>query len=169
MANHESGWKLAESGLGQHRHPGDDGHRLSAEERQIRELIFLGAPLPTILNKLCAVIDVWLGNVVSLISLPEEEESHICSVAQSATRFSLTIFLSASILASDRILLGTLQIYCCDERSPTPQELRQIERLIHLAAVALQNRKDSEEYDRSFRHWNSVIEDRESPKPRFIN
>jgi hypothetical protein len=44
------------------------------EERQILELISLDAPLPGILNRLCAAIDVQIGNVVSLVSLPDREE-----------------------------------------------------------------------------------------------
>jgi hypothetical protein len=169
MANHESGWKLAQSGLGLHRRPGDDTHRLSAEERRILELIFVGAPLPTILNNVCTAIDVWLGNVVSLISLPEEEESRARSIGQSVTRFGLTVFLSTTILARDRSLLGTLQIYCCDHRSPTPHELSQIERLLHLAAAALQDHKDSVEYEKSFKEWNDVTDGDARLKPPFVN
>ena len=169
MANHESAWKLAQSGLGPHRRAGDDTHRLSAEERRILELIFVGAPLPTILNKVCTAIDVWLGNVVSLISLPEEGESRVRSIGQSVERFGLTVFLSENILARDRSLLGTLQIYCCDERRPTRDELSQIERLLHLAAAALQDRQDSVEYERSFREWNAVTDGDVRPKPPFVN
>ena len=51
-----------------HRQPTDNRRCQVVGERQILELISLGAPLPGILNKLCMMIDVRIGNVVSIIS-----------------------------------------------------------------------------------------------------
>ncbi len=80
-------------------------------ERQIIELISLGAPLPGILNKLCMMIDVRIGNVVSIVSLPEADENHNCSMTRSALQVGLEVFSSSAILAPDTTFLGTLEIY----------------------------------------------------------
>jgi hypothetical protein len=130
-----------EYGLDQH----FDGSRRTqlAGERHILELISLGAPLPSILNKLCTAIDCKVGNVVSLVLLPDGDENHLCSVSRSATQVGLHLFSSMDILSRNRILLGTLEIYGCDPRKPTPHECQLIERVVHLAAIALQ-RDDGE-------------------------
>jgi hypothetical protein len=128
-----------------------------AGERHILELISLGAPLPGILNKLCAAIDVRIGNVVSLISLPDDVENHVSSIAQSAIQAGLTVFSSTNILSRDRTLLGKLEIYCCDPRRPTQHESQVIERVIHLAAIALQHHEDEEDFERSSKRLRSRI------------
>src|SRR5579864_403987 len=84
-----------------------------AGERHILELISLGAPLQWILNKLCDAINVQIGNVVSLVLLPDREGNSICSITRSATQFSLNLFSSTNIRARDKSLLGVFQIYCC--------------------------------------------------------
>jgi hypothetical protein len=122
-----------------------------AGERHVLELISLGAPLQWILNKLCDAINVQIGNVVSLVLLPDGEGNSICSITRSATQFSLNLFSSTSIRARDKSLLGVFEIYCCDQRHPTPQEAQIIRRVIHLAALALQRCKDTEHLENPFR------------------
>jgi hypothetical protein len=107
-------------------------------ERQILELISLGAPLPGILNKLCMMIDVRIGNVVSIISLPDQAENHLCSMTHSALQVGLDIFSSSEILSPDRIFLGVLEIFGCDQRRPTMLESHLIDHITYLAALALQ-------------------------------
>jgi hypothetical protein len=41
---------------------------------QSTELIYAGAPLPQVLDKVCPVMDVKVGNVVSLVLFPGDEE-----------------------------------------------------------------------------------------------
>ena len=119
-----------------------------ARERHIVELIALGAPLPGILNKLCTLIDVQIGNVVSLILLPQTDENHGYSNIQSALQAGLNVFSSTGIFSRDKTLLGTLEIYGCDPRRFSPDENRLIERVVHLAAIALQRHGDDEDFGR---------------------
>jgi hypothetical protein len=114
-------------------------------ERHILELISLGAPLPGILNKLCMMVDVCIGNVVSIVSLPEADENHFCTMTRSALQVGLEVFSSSAILSFDRTLLGTLEIYGCDPRRPTLLECRLIERVTYLASLALQRHRTEDE------------------------
>jgi hypothetical protein len=119
--------------------PASDGRRCQVVgERQILELISLGAPLSGILNKLCMILDVRIGNVVSIVSLPDADENHFCTMTRSALQVGLEVFSSSVILSADRNVLGTLKIYGCDARRPTPLEYYLIERVTYLAALALQ-------------------------------
>ena len=94
------------------------------EDWHILELISLGAPLGVILNKLCVAIDVQIGNVVSLVLLPDGQEDHLSSTSQSAVQMGLSLFFSStSILSCDEALSGRLEIYSCDPRGPTPQRI----------------------------------------------
>jgi hypothetical protein len=113
-------------------------------ERQILELISLGAPLPGILNKLCMMIDVRIGNVVSVISLPDRTENHYYSMTHSALQVGLEIFSSSAILSPDMIILGMLEIFGCDQRRPTMLEHHLIDRVTYLAALALQRPEPGE-------------------------
>lgn len=136
-------------------------------KRQILELISLGAPLAGILNKLCMMIDVRIGDVVSIVSLAETNEDHTCSVTQSAMQVGLEVFSCRAILAFDGAFLGTLEIYGCELRRPTPLEDHLIEQAVHLAALALQSREIGNEFERSAREpkeWTA----RSLEKP-FIN
>jgi hypothetical protein len=110
----------------------------SLGERQILELIFLGAPLPGILKKLCMMIDLRIGNVVSIISLLDGDQNHFCSIARTARQLGLDVFSVSAILSREESLLGTLEIYGCDPRRPAPQEDHLIESAVDLAAIALQ-------------------------------
>src|ERR1700674_696868 len=106
-------------------------------ERQILDLISLGAALPGILNKLCMMIDVRIGDVVSIVSLADAEENHFCSVTNGALQGRLEIFSTRAILSPDGSFLGTLEIYGCDPRRPTSLESHLIDRVTHLASMAL--------------------------------
>jgi hypothetical protein len=145
-------------------------HRRSqlAEERHILELISLGAPLPGILNKLCTAIDVEIGNVVSLFLLPEATETHLCSFTQSATQVGLHLFAVVDIPTRDKPPVGTLEIYCCDPRRPTPHEHRLMERVVHLAAMAIQRHGGEAEHERPSKSPRDEV-DVALERPPFIN
>jgi hypothetical protein len=118
--------------------PVSDGRRCQVVgERHIFELIALGAPLPGILNKLCMMIDVRISNVVSIISLPDADENHFCTITRTALQVGLEVFSSSAIFSANRNFLGTLEIYGCDARRPTPLECHLIDRVTYLAALAL--------------------------------
>ncbi len=150
------------------RHGNANRRRQFVGERQIVELISLGAPLPGILNRLCAAIDLQIANVVSLISLPDEQESHLCCITESAVRFGLCPFSFTRILSRRKKLLGTLQIYCCDQRRPTPAESQLIERVIELAAIALQRHQDAEKLEGTCRHLRRMGRSSSAMSP-FVN
>jgi hypothetical protein len=169
MDDNESRTKGMPGESGLLRHGSENRRRRFARERHIIELISLGAPLPGILNELCAVIDFQIGNVVSLISLPDEQEGQLRSVRLSALRFGLNPFSSTRILSSRTGLLGTLRIYCCDRRRPTPQELQLIERVIELAAIALQRHEDAEDSERTDRQLGRETGGSSSGRLPFVN
>jgi hypothetical protein len=143
--------------------------RLLLREKQIVELISLGAPLPGILNKLCTAIDIQIGNVVSLVLLPDDQDNALLSIIRLATECGLIVFSSRNILSSDRSLLGTLQIYCCDQRHPTPHEAQLITRVVHLAAVALQGHEDAVQFPKNYGHLGHQTVDSPPEKPPYVN
>jgi hypothetical protein len=134
-------------------------------ERHILELISLGAPLSSILNTLCAAIDVQIGNVVSLALLSNEEHA-LHAIAHSAGEFGLHIFCSAAILSGNDDLLGTLEMHCCGPRSPTANDFQIIDRATHLAAVAIQH--GGEDCVSFSRRWNGAIGRRSPSSVPFI-
>lgn len=162
-----SNWTLGESRP--NRRGNNPRHKLFVGERQIVELISFGAPLPGILNKLCTAIDLQIGNVVSLILLPDEQDHDLLSITPLATKFGLSVFSSRSIFSSDGRLAGTLQIYCCDQRHPYPHEDQLITRVIHLAAVALQRREHAAEFSKFHGHSRPTAGGSPPPKLLYIN
>jgi hypothetical protein len=130
---------------------------LLEEERYVLELISLGAPLPGILNILCAIVDVQIRNVVSLVVFSNEGERGSQAITHSAGEFGLHIFCSAAILSESDALLGTLEILCCDPRSPTATEFQVIETVSHLAAVAIQTRNKGGHSDVCPRRGDSAV------------
>ncbi len=169
MGDNESRVKGTRRGSWPHPRCKDNNQRQLVGERHIVELISLGAPLPGILNKLCAAIDLQIGNVVSLIWLPDEQESQLCSITRSAVKFGLNPFSSKHILSRKKRLLGTLHIYCCDQRRPTPPELQLIERVIELAVIALQRHRDAEDLERPCRHFSGETGGSSSRRLSFVN
>jgi hypothetical protein len=125
-------------------------------EKSILELISQGAPLPGVLNNLCAAIDLQIGNVVSVILPPGDHELH--TNAKNALQFGLHVFWSASIPLRDEQVLGSFQMYCCVSRSPSPFELQLIERVTHLAALAIRRHNDQEDFATFSRHWSHESE-----------
>jgi len=168
MANHKVHTKRAPREFEFCRQCDDNRRSQLSGERHILELISLGAPLPVILNKLCTAVDVQIGDVVSLVLLPSVGESRVSSIAQSATQFGLNVFSSTSILSRDKNPLGTFHIYCCDQRNPTAREFQLIERVIQLAAIALQRHEDEENFERPSRQSGRGI-DNAAERPPFIN
>jgi hypothetical protein len=107
-------------------------------EEQILQAISARAPLPEVLNGICSTLDCHMGNMVSLISLPQDNTDNLAEVARSAAHFGLHIFFSASVVSDGGETLGSLEMYCCVPRSPSPLEFQLIERATSLAALAIQ-------------------------------
>src|SRR5580658_5028299 len=95
---------------------------LGAEEQILRS-IAARAPTPRILNEICTALDCQIGNIVSLISLPEDDVANATEVAQNAALFGLHVFYSAGIFGNCGEELGSLEIYCCTLRNPSHHEL----------------------------------------------
>ena len=109
---------------------------LGREERILRS-IAVRAPVPQILNEICTALDCQIGNMVSLISLPQDDIASTAEIARNAALFGLHIFSSAGIFGECDEELGSLEMYCCTERNPSSPELQLIERAVCLAAIAM--------------------------------
>jgi hypothetical protein len=154
MAEGESCTKKAPNQLSLCRQSSGKKETLLRGETSILDLISMGAPLPGVLNRLCTAIDLQIGNVVSVILPADDQELH--TVTRNAVQFGLKVFWSASIPLRNEDVLGSLQMYCCVSRPPTPFELQLIERVTHLAALAIQRHNDEEAFETFSRDWSSA-------------
>ncbi len=109
---------------------------LSAEEQLLRS-ISTRAPLAGVLNEICCALDCQIGNVVSLICLPEEDGSDLAAIAMNAALFGLYTFCSEGLNAENDEPLGSLEMFSSVSRSPSASEFRLIERAKCLAALAI--------------------------------
>ncbi len=105
-----------------------------------------------------------LCNVVSLVVLPNGEENQLGPLTRSAMQVGLSVFSSTAILSRDKSLLGTFQLYCCDQRRPTRQEFQLIGRAVQLAAIALQRNTDKENFEKPRNEMSDS-----PPLKQFIN
>ena len=142
---------------------------LSAQERQILKMIALGAPVRVILNKLCTMINLEIGDVVSVVWLPAERGSHLGPKRPTAIQMGLDVFSSTDIFAHKKTLLGILEIYTCDSRLPVPHENQLIERVARLVGIALQCHNGAEELESSSRNSRSEMAAAVIQKPPLIN
>jgi hypothetical protein len=115
---------------------------LKAEE-QILQLISARAPISKILNDICHALDCQIGNMVSLISMPDNNASSGAEVSRSAALFGLYIFFSVVIRAENEEPLGSLEMYCCVSRNPSPREFQLIERAVCLAEAAIKRHRET--------------------------
>ena len=106
-------------------------------EEQILQAISARVHISKILDDICNALDCQIGNTVSLISVPGNNVMSAAEVSRSAALFGLHIFVSVVIGAESVEELGSLEMYCCVLRNPSPGELQLIERAGCLAAVAI--------------------------------
>ena len=127
-------------------HDGDNKiqYLLSAEE-ELLQLISSRAPLPGVLNGICAALDCQIANVVSLISLPGHDAGEFGGIAANAALFGLDTFYSEGLIAEKDELLGSLEMYCSDRRRPSAGDLQLIERAKCLAAIAIKRHNDTDQ------------------------
>lgn len=128
-----------------------------AGENGICELISLGAALPVVLNKLCSAIDLQIGNVVSVILLADDQKLDLQTIARSALTYGLHVFWSTSISLPEDNLLGCFEMYSCVSRTPTPFELQLIQRVTHLAALAIRRHHGQEEFESLSSDWKAAL------------
>jgi GAF domain-containing protein len=160
MRENESGTKWTTRHLPVH-------HRSSCKkqtdlqgENDILELISVGAPLPVVLNSLCTAIDLQIGNVVSVVLMPDDAEHNLQAIVEGARQFGLHVFWSASIPLLDEQILGSFEMYCCVPRMPSPFELRLIQRVTELAGLAILSHHGESELGGPGSEWESGLQKR---------
>jgi hypothetical protein len=117
---------------------------LRAEE-QLLHSISTHVALPKVLNEICSAIDLQIGNVVSLISLPGDDPGELAAIAGNAALFGLYTFYSEGIADENEVPVGFLEMFCSVDRSPNAGELQLIERAKCLIAIAIQRHHDGAE------------------------
>jgi hypothetical protein len=137
-------------------------------EKNILDLISTGAPLPEVLNHLCTAIDLQIGNIVSVVLLPEDTERDFKTVARGALQFGLCLYCSADIPFRDQGVLGSFEMYCCVPRTPTASELKVIQRATYLAALAIRRYRGDEDRGSACREWKRAL-DRRSHEATQMN
>jgi len=115
-------------------------HYLLEAEEQILRSIAARAAVPEILNEICTALDRQIGNMVSLISAPEDDVASAAEIARNAGLFGLHIFSSTGIFGECGEDLGSLEMYCCTARDPSTHEVKLIARAACLAAIAMESR-----------------------------
>jgi hypothetical protein len=129
-------------------------------EKNILALISRGAPLPEVLNHLCTAIDLQIGNIVSVVLLPDDTERSFETVARGALQFGLRLYWSADIPFRDQAVLGSFEMYCCVPRTPTAFELKLIQRATYLAALAIRRYHGEEDRSSAGTEWKRALERR---------
>jgi hypothetical protein len=109
-------------------------------EQQILQLISAKAPIAKILNEICYALDNQIGNMVSVVSLTEEQPTDVAEIGKNAELFGLHVFFATDIATDRGEQLGTLEMYSILSRKPSPRELLLIARAVCLAAIAVQCR-----------------------------
>ena len=126
--------------FGAHRYSEDSAQYLLKTEQQILQLISARAPIAKILNEICYALDCQIGNMVSVVSLPDGDCMGTAEIAENAALFGLHVFFSTDIATDSGERLGTLEMYSIVSRKPLPRELPLIARAVCLAAIAVQRR-----------------------------
>jgi hypothetical protein len=123
---------------GSPRHSADSSQYVLKAEQRILQLISARAPIAKILNEICYALDCQIGNMVSVVSLPDGDCIGTAEIAENAALFGLHVFFSTDIATDSGQRLGTLEMYSILSRKPSPRELPLIARAVCLAAIAVQ-------------------------------
>jgi hypothetical protein len=115
-------------------------------EEQLLHSISARTPLPEMLHKICHALDSELGNMMSLISLPDDDATGLAAIAKGAALFGLYRFCSATVLGGNDEVLGSLEMYCSAPRHPFLREVQLIERATCLAAVAIKRQSETDRH-----------------------
>ena len=100
-------------------------------------------PLEEILRKICDALNSEIGNVISLVSMPDDAPTGLATIVKSAGVFGLHKFCSASVVGGNDEALGSIEMYCGIPRRPFLNEISLIERATCLAAVAIKRHNDT--------------------------
>lgn len=152
-----------------HPNSGEGIQFLLRVEEQILQSISAHAPLSEVLNRICSALDCQIGDVVSFISLPEDDAGRAATTAMNAALFGLYEFCSGRVVAENNELLGSLEMYSTVPRKPSASDFQIIERAICLAAIAIEigneaNHQGNREMLETWPARKHVIE-----PPEFVN
>jgi hypothetical protein len=109
--------------------------------------VFVGIPLAELLNSICNALDCEIGNVVSLVSILDDDTTDPAAIAGNATHFGLHMFCSMRVVSANRGPLGKLEVYSCEPGLPDRRELDIIKRAAWLAAIAIERENECREDD----------------------
>jgi hypothetical protein len=138
-------------------------------EHQILQLISARAPVAKILDEICYPLDRPIGNIVSVVSLADEDFLGAAEIAKNAALFGLYAFFSAGIAADSGQQLGTLDIYSCLPRRPSSCQFQLVGRAMCLAAIALGRRTEARDHDHYRDHGDRVMRRFVLEQPAPIN
>jgi len=130
-------------------------------EGLLLELISTDVPLSEVLNRICAALDVQVGNVVSVVLSSVNDEHSLHEVAEQAVQFGLYVFSCCAILSKNEQLLGTLETYSCLMRRPAVRQTKLIHRASQLAGLAI------ERHDREQEPWSLALSWKSADEGRF--
>jgi hypothetical protein len=148
-------------------HSGDELEYLLSGEEQILQAISARVPVSDILNEICRALDCEIGNMISLISLLDDDPTTVVEVARNAALFGLHAFCSEGIVAGNDEVIGSLEMYCTVPRSPSAKEVKLIERAKCLVAIAIQ--RDTEESNNAGGCAPESQSGRENRRPGYLN
>jgi len=121
---------------------GEIQYLLRAEKR-LCDAISGRTPLAEMLRQICEALNGEIGNMISLVALPDEDATGLAEIVKTAKLFGLHKFCSADVVGGKNEILGSLEIYCTDPRRPFQRDVALIERAACLAAVAIQRQKEA--------------------------
>ena len=128
-----------------HRNSGGEIPYLLKAEEELLQSMSAGTPLSEVLHKICNALNLEIGNMISLISLADDDATDRAAIARVAALFGLYAFCSAGVVAENDELLGSLDMYCCTSRSPSASEFQLIERAKCLAGIAIKLDKEADD------------------------
>ena len=138
-------------------------------EKQLLQSISADASLSKVLNEICSALDIQIGNVVSLISLPWDDPSDLAAIATNAALFGLYTFCSEGVVSEDHEVLGFLEMYCSVRRDPAAEEVQLIERAKCLAAIAIERHNEASDQDNGDERRNQTVRKRVLEWPESRN
>jgi PAS domain S-box-containing protein len=134
-----------------------------AGENLVLEMIAKGSPLESVLEAVCRVVERTTSGSFSSVVVFDSNGSTIQEVVAPSLPSSYNDRLpgapvdreagpcrSTPILASNGLVLGSFAIYWREPRSPTEQDRKIIEQMTHLAAVAIERKRDEGALSRAF-------------------
>jgi hypothetical protein len=142
---------------------GETTQFLQRAEKEIQRSIFAGASLAEVLNRICSALDCEIGNVISLVSLLDDDTADFEAIAGTAKQFGLHTFCSIGVFAANQELLGTLDMYSCKPELPSAGELELIKRAGRLAAIAI------ERGDRALEDADAVVAEMRPVRKRVLD